>query len=252
MRDLKVCSFHASRITNYAVTHSSLLLCTRSLLTCPVDVPRLSNLPHLSYLPSIQHVTANRLTKGMKRRDDPFMRRRIALILLAAAVAVATVSVVFKIQYPFGRRTCYVPCLMMDLRMYSIDHSGWYPRNLGSYADSLRELYPKYSVNPELLAGLSGDRQNVKEILTKRPTSFTTNDTSWIYIPGFREDDMPPVAILWDKRGDLRWNASRGNGHAVGMSDGSHRQVFRHEWPTFEEEQTKLRAKILASRPRAQ
>lgn len=169
-------------------------------------------------------------------------------LLLPLAVLLLAGWMAYHLEFPFGARTCFLPCTTMALVLYSQDHQGWFPRNTNSYADCLLELYPKYLSNPDLLAGISGDRKKMRDLVIGKPTSLGTNETSWVYIPGFRNDDSPPVAILWENREGLQFNGKRRSGHAVGMSDGSHRQVLRNQWQGFSQEQAKLRARILSLR----
>src|SRR5258706_2043384 len=96
---------------------------------------------------------------------------------------------------------------MKAMVLYGHDQAGWYPRGLGTYADCLRALYPKYLQNAELLAGLSGNRREVRQI-GESSAPLQTNATSWIYIPGFKLDDTPPVAILWEKCEDFSLTGS--------------------------------------------
>src|SRR6185503_20918418 len=105
------------------------------------------------------------------------MSRKIAMLVLLPLVALTAGLVIFRFQFPFGGRTCYLGCTMMGLLMYTQDHGGWYPRDCQTYAQCLRTLYPKYLQDARLLAGLSGDRKRAMNILDQNPKLFGTNDT---------------------------------------------------------------------------
>ena len=61
----------------------------------------------------------------------------------------------YRWEFPYGRRTCALPCMMAALNLYALDNGGWYPHNEKGPLYGLMKLSPKY-VNSALLAGLSG------------------------------------------------------------------------------------------------
>ncbi len=168
------------------------------------------------------------------------------LVLVAVAASAAAVCA-FRREYPFGVRTCCLPCLGSALRAYASEHDGWYPRGVGTPIQALVELYPRYAPAANL-AGLSGDISKLAYAL-EHGEPIADSMSSWTYVPGFRFDDGE-VAILWEMRGGLRFNASRASpgSHAVGFADGSHRQVAGGEWDEFTRQQASLRDKILRGR----
>jgi hypothetical protein len=65
--------------------------------------------------------------------------------------------------FPYGDRTCCLPCMMSALRLYAADHGDWYPKGGRTSLESLQLLYSEtndYTGEVGLLAGISG---NLKE-----------------------------------------------------------------------------------------
>jgi hypothetical protein len=151
---------------------------------------------------------------------------------------------IYHNTYPFGRRTCFVPCTMAALRLYAVDHNGWFPDDGKSGIGSLRLLYPKYLSDPKLLAGLSGDRAEV-ELRLSRGREIDEAVSSWIYFRGFRIDDDGTIAILVERREGVAGNGSKYPGHAVGFIYEVHRQISNSEWEQFQKGQERLRASVL-------
>ena len=140
---------------------------------------------------------------------------------------------------------------MDDLRAYTRWNEGWYPKGGRTALQSLSLLYPEYVKTPAHLAGISGDRDVVVQRLLSGG-GLDESACSWVYVPGFRDDDEPVVAIIWEKQPGIRFNGKRGSGRAVGFSDGSHAQVSLGAWAKFLEEQEKLRESALKNRSRGQ
>jgi hypothetical protein len=109
-------------------------------------------------------------------------------------------------------------------------------------------LCPDY-IGPtgEQLAGVSGDRTKVREVLKNRG-KLTPEITSWVYWPGFTDKDNPLIAIIWERQEGVSGIGTRWSGHAVGLIDGSTRQIPPESWPAFLAEQERLRKEALASR----
>jgi hypothetical protein len=157
---------------------------------------------------------------------------------------------IYHNTYPFGRRTCFVPCTMSALRLYADEHNGWFPDDGKSSVGSFLLLYPKYIGDPKLLAGLSGDRAEVERRLSQG-RGFDETVCSWIYFRGFRADDDGKIAILMERREGVAGNGSKCPGHAVGFTYGVHRQISNPEWEQFQKEQERLRASVLTNRARS-
>jgi hypothetical protein len=170
------------------------------------------------------------------------LRFTVVFLLMAACVGCYG-------RYPYGTRDGYLPRTLYALRDYARDHDGWFPRDGSDGPRSLQRLYPGYLTDPTLLAGISGEREGVVHRL-RSGGSLGEDVCSWVYWPGFRLDDDPGVAVLWERQAGVRFNGRSSNvgGHAVGFLDGRHRQVAEADWPRFVEEQEALRTSILAAR----
>ncbi|TAL07526.1 MAG: hypothetical protein EPO07_00055 [Verrucomicrobia bacterium] len=172
-------------------------------------------------------------------------------ILGCATLALCVIALFhFKHRaWPYGVRTCCLPCMMSSLRCYAYDHEGWYPKGGRNPVDSLRILTdkPDYIGNPELLAGISGDREATKKRIT---LGLPIDDTvsSWVYFPGFCESDDSKLAIIWERHEGIGFNGHLSNGHAVGFADGHHEQVPQARWAQFLSEQQTLRQATFARR----
>ncbi len=196
--------------------------------------------------------------------------RQVCIALLPCTAIVTGVVLLHRWQYPYGQKVGALPLVTLALREHAIDHGGWFPTNGQTALQALQTLYPKYIEQPRYLAGLSGDVHGTKEALRRgRPLDDKTS--SWIYWPGFREDDggeldreqdqarLVPgratksdlVAIIWEREGGILLNGKRGSGHAVGFSDGSCVQISDADWPDFLKRQRELRQSILSRRQRA-
>jgi hypothetical protein len=158
----------------------------------------------------------------------------------------------FRWQYPYGVRTCCLPCMNHAMYLYASDHDGWYPKGGKTPLESLRVLAAdeqnrNYIGYLDLLAGISGNREETcKRFFAGMPIDETIS--SWVYFPGFRKDDDERLAIIWERQEGIRFNGSRADGHAVGFADVHHEQIPQARWPTFLKEQEALRQAILAKR----
>jgi hypothetical protein len=83
--------------------------------------------------------------------------------------------------------------------------------------------------NPELLAGISGDRKATARLLTSG-SRLTSNECSWVYIPGLSTTNDANTIMIYERRSGLSFNGSRVAGRAVGFVDGSHRQMREQEF----------------------
>jgi hypothetical protein len=160
-----------------------------------------------------------------------------ALLLLTGYAA-------WRWNYPYGARSCALPCTMGALEDYANHHGGWYPKGGTNPIHSLQALYP--NLEPEL-AGISGDRN---EVVRRLRVGLVLDESvsSWQYFPGLRRDDDPRTALIWEKRQGVAANGRRIDGHAVGFVDGSFRQVKSEGWGVFVSNQNALRGSILSTR----
>lgn len=176
----------------------------------------------------------------MNRKD------RFNLATVSLALVAISLGVVFwwhERTYPYGHRTCALPCFMVSLQDYARDHSGWYPRT-DDNKPALGLLYPGYA--SEGIAGLSHAIPSTLRALSL--SNFTTNDSSWIYFEGLRSDDPGDVAIIYEGRGGIGPNGHAADGYAVGFAGGGHAQIQSVEWAEFTNNQAVLRRTVLSSR----
>ncbi len=96
---------------------------------------------------------------------------------------------------------------------------------------------------------MSGNENKVSEYI-KTGKNIDETVSSWTYFPGFRNDDDPEIAILWEREAGLFVNGSRAEGHAVGFVGGGYDQIPDAKWPSFLKRQEQLRQKVLVQRAR--
>jgi hypothetical protein len=155
----------------------------------------------------------------------------------------------YRARYPYGIRTACVPMMAMGLSMYARDNEGWLPAGGTTPLQSLQKLFPQYVMPSDHLAGLSGNVADVKRVIAGGGV-LDQSISSWIYVEGFRNDDKPPVAVLWDQRTGLEFNARRSQQRytIVVFSNGEMKRISPSEWVAFQTQQSKQRAEVLASR----
>lgn len=140
--------------------------------------------------------------------------------------------------------------MMSALRNYAEDHNDWYPKDGKTSLESLQLLCSEtndYTGEIGLLAGISG---NIKETERRIKVGLPIDEqvSSWIYFPGFRDDDDDKLAIIWERQGGIRFNGAAADGHAVGFADSHHEQIPQERWNEFLKQQEALRQTILAQR----
>jgi hypothetical protein len=127
-------------------------------------------------------------------------------------------------------------------------HEGWFPKGGQNSHDDLQKLVPSYSYAGSL-AGLSG---NIREVKRRIKNNYMINSkiSNWVYYPGFRNDDPPNLAIIWEIQEGIAYNGRRAppGSHAVGFVNGTFKQITRSEWKEFMKNQTALRESIIKSR----
>ena len=179
------------------------------------------------------------------------LRYKIVLctILIVFIAGVAILKARYDYRFPYGKRGCCLPCMMVLLRQYALDHTNRYPDSGQAPLDALRDLHPRYTVSDAtILAGISGDISATVDCVEKGQ-KLTENESSWVYFPGFELYD-DKVAIIWERQGGVTINGERLDGHAVGFSSGNYDQIPSAKWESFVADQKELRTRILAKRKR--
>jgi hypothetical protein len=175
------------------------------------------------------------------------LRRSAVAVSLLFLLFVGGAILVYRHTYPYGVRPASLPIMIEALRAYSTDKAGAFPDAGANPLEALRKLYPKYLADPLPLAGLSGDRQLLKQQILEG-SAITEAASSWVYWPGLSSDDDPEIAVIWERRSGLRFNGSRAQGHEVGFVGGYMRQVSDGNWEAFVKEQGVRRGKALSAR----
>lgn len=176
------------------------------------------------------------------------LTKKIALttcvLLMAAVVGCWELG---RRKFPYGHRTCCLPCMVGLLVSYSIEHDDNFPDGTNSYA-ALQKLWsPSLSGSHEVLAGISGDIDTTSARLKARQP-ISSNECSWVYFPGLRYDDNRELMLIYERVSGIGFNGRRTSGHAVGFIDGHHSQIPESQWESFLANQNKLRAETLAKR----
>jgi hypothetical protein len=176
-------------------------------------------------------------------------------VFVALGVLFLSIYAWYRYEFPFGMgmRSAMMPCTMSALRIYADRNGGWFPRQTSAAAssfgaDALRQLVPVY-LNAANLAGISGNIREV-ERRVRMGQELDQSVSSWIYWPGFRDDDPPQLAIIWERSPGVTGTGRRtpAGWHAVGFADGTYEMVSPSKWETFVKEQEQLRAQVLATR----
>lgn len=176
-------------------------------------------------------------------------KRHMLYIFGVSAAIILGAAETYRFVFPFGPRPCCLPVVMQALRDYAEDHNGYFPQGGRNPREALLKLYPVYLNDARLLAGLSGDRKLLKQQMLAG-IEISEDASSWVYWPGFRTDDPPELAVIWERASGvdaISGRASPGS-HAVGFADGRCEQVSRNRWFEFLREQELLRRRILENR----
>jgi hypothetical protein len=178
------------------------------------------------------------------------MTRKQQIALFASLFLVAACCLVWiavRYFFPYGARSCFMPCMLGALNSYALANAGWFPSANGP-TNPLTLLYPTHlGSDSSYLAGLSGDRARMHAQL-ERDGFVHTNSSSWIYVQGFRADDVPRVAILWDTASGVGPVGQRREGRAVGFNDGSMDQIPDARWEAFMAAQADARFQAQSNR----
>jgi hypothetical protein len=164
------------------------------------------------------------------------VKQWIAILALTSGVlAVIAGTFAYRFMYPYGRRTCFLPCMVTSLHAYAFEHEGRFPTGEDSF-EALAKLHPMYdSGRGDMLAGLTGDRDAVSFKL-QLGMKLSSNECSWVYILG-RNSDSGKAVIIYERRSGVGGNGRRFPGRAVGFSDGSMEQIPDERWAQFIKDQ---------------
>ncbi len=154
--------------------------------------------------------------------------RAAKLIILITLASLLGLYGLFRYNRPFGVRTCFLPCMVSSLYAYAHEHFGKYPDGPDPYP-ALQKLYPDLVPNPDLLAGISGDRKATTRVVASGGV-LTSNESSWVYIPGLSTTDEEHTILIYERRSGLAFNGTRWPGRAVGFANGSHAQMPEQEF----------------------
>jgi len=154
----------------------------------------------------------------------------------------------YRWEFPYGRRTCFLPCTMSALRAYALDNNGWFPKDDANTGKALAKLSPLY-LPDIMLAGLSGDQSRFQRGISLAEL-MSADESSWVYQSGLRSDDPSEIALIWDKAGGVKGNGGRlrRGGHCVGFVDGEIRTIAKEEWSSFTNRQAEIRVSVIANR----
>jgi hypothetical protein len=132
---------------------------------------------------------------------------------------------------------------------YASDHDGWFPNSAKGPLDALQKLYPEYAPSGIELSGISGNIDATVAAL-RNNTPLDQSLTSWVYMQGFRKDDDPNLAVLWELRGGLYPDGRRNSlgGHAVLLIGGDITNVPAADWESFMKQQEQLRTAVQTKR----
>jgi hypothetical protein len=139
--------------------------------------------------------------------------------------------------------------MLASMEGYAYEHQGWYPKGGKTPLESLTILHdkPNYVGDGSSFAGISGD-ENEAERRIKLGLPIDETVSSWVYFPGFRNDDDSKIAIIWERQGGIIFNGHSCDGHAVGFAGGDWEQIPQAQWSDFLKNQEVLRQTALAKR----
>jgi hypothetical protein len=167
---------------------------------------------------------------------------------LISIIAVAALAACRSYLYPFGRRPCTLQCMFGGLGQYAFEHDGWFPNSNRGPFRALQQLYPTNCSAMEL-AGVTGNIRAVERAL-EQGKALDGSLTSWVYIPGLRNDDPPDIAILWESRSGFYADGRRNfvGARPVLFLDGATTNIPAARWDTFVRNQEQMRMALFAKR----
>jgi hypothetical protein len=161
--------------------------------------------------------------------------------ILLIAAGIGSLALAFKSRlrlYPNGDRTAFMRVVASELMNYAARHDEWFPNGSDEYR-ALAKLWPGSPCGPEL-AGLSGSISQVTNALNTGQS--LSNFRIWQYVPGYRSDDSPELAILWETEFGL-WESGKKisqRTRAVLLVDYRITNILESDWPKFQTNQAKL------------
>lgn len=151
------------------------------------------------------------------------------IILCVILVVLASPFIMWRLQYPYGARPCYLPCTLDALQRYAEANQGAFPDAETPYA-ALQKLHPEFLSDAEILAGLSGDRK-VAALVDKSGGTLTSNECSWVYHQGLTLSAPPETILIYERSIGVGAGGWRSVGsRAVGLVQGSMRQMPEAEF----------------------
>lgn len=133
--------------------------------------------------------------------------------------------------------------------IYANDHEGWLPKSDKGALDALQKLYPEYCPSGKELAGLSGDIDAVVQNL-QSGQPLTERLTSWVYVPGLKDNDDPNIAVLWESKAGIFANGKHDpSGARVAiLLSGDITNIPAADWDSFVKQQEQLRRAVQTKR----
>jgi hypothetical protein len=176
------------------------------------------------------------------------MKKRLFKIGVVVIFLALTAMGGLYILFPFGIRTCALPCMLSALNMYAAEHSGYFPGGGTNYFEDLRKLYPQYC-EPRILAGISGNIRLAQKCLSAGEP-LNANTTSWVYFPGLRDSDPPDVMIIYEQASGVLQNGRRTTKgtRVAGFVNGTWKRIPESDWDQFLAVQSARRSSILDAR----
>ncbi len=177
-------------------------------------------------------------------------RRKLKWAVIIVASIVCSTWVWLRLTYPYGPSHCCSDVLSTSLGSHATNHGGWFPHGGKTPEASLAILC---AADTNLLDVVRGKNIPLKLACKNWSAdgSLGPESCGWNYVEGLRADDVPGIAMAWDKIFGLGHNGQRirGLAHEVIMIDGSKKGIALKEWPKFAMEQREKLAKVIASRP---
>ena len=171
--------------------------------------------------------------------------KRVILSLSIGAALCSLVLFKYYRDYPHGLRSGKLTTFTLVLHEYAIEHDGWCPKGGATPLASLQKLYPL--CDAAALAGMSGNERKAREYFESGRTIDETV-SSWVYFPGFRTNDNPGIAIIWEREEGIFITVQRSDGYAVGFVGCGYDQIPSKDWPAFLKRQEELQKETLVRR----
>jgi hypothetical protein len=133
------------------------------------------------------------------QQTGPARCLRTATISVFGILTICSLAAVVWVrhEFPFGARSCYLPCMLQALRVYALANGGAFPDAATPYA-ALQKIYPMMIADPEYFAGVSGNRESAAKTLRSGGV-LTSNESSWIYRPGLSNNAAPETILIYER-----------------------------------------------------